>query len=877
MRKESIKNNKEIKIIFSAITIIFIAFLFFPALMLFIKSFQSNGSLGLENYIDVLKNKEFLKALGNSFLVAVCSAIITTIIAFILSYTVNSTNLNSKIKKTISSIALLPMLLPTITYGFAIIYSFGKKGLITKILGFQIFNIYGFNGLMLGYIIYTLPIAFLLINNTFKYIDKKFIVVSRVMGDSFLKTFYTTTLRPLIGTLAAAFIQAFFLSFTDFGIPAALGGKFSVVATYLYNEMLGAIPNLNNGAVIAIIMIIPSIISIVLLGYLDKFNFRYNKISQIEIEKNKIRDKVLGGFSIVIIVLILSIFAVIFILPFIKQWPYDISFSLEKVKEVLSSDLKNVYINSLVIALITALVGTLISYGAAIVTSRSSISNKYKNIIERMALITNTIPGMVLGIAFLLAFSGTSIQNTFFIIIICNIIHFFSTPYLMMKNSLSKMNSSWETTAMLMGDSWIKTIIRVVTPNTSSTLLESFSYYFTNSMVTISAVIFIASAKTMVITTKIKELQHYAKFDEIFVLSLLIFFTNIIAKCIFSYFESRGKKNKKESENTKTNKLAKLSILIVLVISIILGFVKFTNKNDEVIIYSNGDDEAITAIKNTLDNNGYKGQYILQSLGTSELGGKLLAEGKDIEADLITMSSYYIDTAQEQNNMFLDLTFETNALTKYSSYYTPITCQEGAIIVNTEVLKANNLEVPTSLKDLTKDEYKNLISIPDITGSSTGWLLVQAIISEYGEDEGREVFSKIIENCGPHLESSGSASIKKVRSGEVGIAFGLRHQAVRDKESGLPINYIDPVEGNFSLTESIAVVNKDAEKNKLAMEMAECIIKNGRKELIKTYPNPIYEGEVLSSEISSKYPKIFEYKLTVDLLKKHQKFSEGCK
>ncbi|MFR6185479.1 MAG: ABC transporter permease subunit [Lawsonibacter sp.] len=67
-------------------------------------------------------------------------------------------------------------------------------------------------------------------------------------------------------------------------------------------------------------------------------------------------------------------------------------------------------------------------------------------------------------------------------------------PYLMMKNALSKMNAGWETTAMLMGDSWLKTILRVVTPNALSSLIEVFSYYFINSMVTISALIFIAGA-----------------------------------------------------------------------------------------------------------------------------------------------------------------------------------------------------------------------------------------------------------------------------------------------------------------------------------------------------------------------------------------------
>ena len=86
---------------------------------------------------------------------------------------------------------------------------------------------------------------------------------------------------------------------------------------------------------------------------------------------------------------------------------------------------------------------------------------------------------------------------------------------------------------MLMGDSWIKTIARVVTPNAVSSLLNVFSYYFINAMVTISAVIFLAGARTMVITTKIKELQYFNKFNEIFVLSLLILVTNIAAQVIF--------------------------------------------------------------------------------------------------------------------------------------------------------------------------------------------------------------------------------------------------------------------------------------------------------------------------------------------------------
>lgn len=92
------------------------------------------------------------------------------------------------------------------------------------------------------------------------------------------------------------------------------------------------------------------------------------------------------------------------------------------------------------------------------------------------------------------------------------------------------MNASWETTARLMGDSWVKTILRVVTPNAWPTILQVFGYYFVSSMVTISAVVFLVGARTIVVTTRISALQHIAEFDGIFALSLVILVVNMLVK-----------------------------------------------------------------------------------------------------------------------------------------------------------------------------------------------------------------------------------------------------------------------------------------------------------------------------------------------------------
>ena len=529
------RKNREIKAIFAVMAVFFAGFLAGPMISVLVKSFTGNGeAASLSHYVEVLTGRGFLRALGNSFTISICSALLATVLAFILAYTIHYTNVGKRYKWLISKAAILPMLLPTITYGFAIIYSFGKQGLLTQLFGRQLFDIYGFNGLLLGYVVYTLPIAFTLINNAMGYIDKRFMIVSRLMGDSPLQTFRMTIVIPLLGTLATSFIQTFFLCFTDFGIPASVGGQYEVVASVLYEEMLGSIPNFGNGAVVALVMIIPSVVSITVLHILEKYNVRYNKISPIELKKGVKRDIVFAVLSGAVLICALSMFIVMFVTPFIEEWPYRMNFTLEHVQAVFEDrQLYGVYVNSVIVALITALAGTLIAYGGALVTARSTVSGKLKKVIDSIALVTNTIPGMVIGLAYLFVFTGTPLQNTFPIIIICNVVHYFSTPYLMMKNSLSKMNASWETTAMLMGDNWMKTIARVVTPNALSTLLEVFSYYFVNAMVTVSAVIFIAGARTMVITTKIQELQYFNEFNEIFVLSLLILFTNLIARAVF--------------------------------------------------------------------------------------------------------------------------------------------------------------------------------------------------------------------------------------------------------------------------------------------------------------------------------------------------------
>ncbi|MGO3635854.1 MAG: ATP-binding cassette domain-containing protein [Pseudolactococcus laudensis] len=187
-----------------------------------------------------------------------------------------------------------------------------------------------------------------------------------------------------------------------------------------------------------------------------------------------------------------------------------------------------------------------------------------------------------------------------------------------------------------------------------------------------------------------------------------------------------------------------------------------------------------------------------------------------------------------------------------------------------KALKDAKLPIPTSLKDLANPIYKNTIAIPNINSSSTAWLMIQALIDTYGESEAKTIFAKILDNVGPNLEDSGSGPIKKLRTGEVAVGFGLRQQGIVDEKAGLPIKVVEVKEGNYLLTESVALL-KHKTMNPNAIKVAEILTNDTRKALQEYYPAALYQGE--DATAAKRFPK----PLTLELLKSHQVFAEEAK
>lgn len=104
-----------------------------------------------------------------------------------------------------------------------------------------------------------------------------------------------------------------------------------------------------------------------------------------------------------------------------------------------------------------------------------------------------------------------------------------------------------------------------------------------------------------------------------------------------------------------TLKVKKIMTMLLCLILLYFSYFGLGSSTDKVVIATNADEEAIAAMKKALNHHGYKGEYIIQPQSTAELGGKMMAEGKNIEADIVTQATYYLESAQQENDMFASI------------------------------------------------------------------------------------------------------------------------------------------------------------------------------------------------------------------------------
>ncbi len=536
-------------------TICFLVILICPIISLFSKALlNTDGSFaGLANYTKYFSTPALSVSVGNTITVSVVSAVLGTLLGFVYAYGVTRTKIRGKI--FFRYVALIPLFLPTVVHGLSLVYLFGNQGVITR-LGWDI-GLYGRTGIILSEVIYTFPQSFLMFYIALSYADGRLYEAADTMGCSNLKKFSHITIPSVRYTLINSLFVCFTLAFTDFGAPKVLGGNYNVLATDIYKQVAGQF-NMNMGAVVGTLLLIPALLSFGVDRVTSKKSSDTisSKASALKIKDSRMRDIafyiICGGTALCLMILV----AVLFMGAFTEYYPYNMGFTLKNFQFNGSTGGIESFVNSVWMSLLTAVFGTVFVFLYAAFIERSKCSGKLKGIGKLFSSVPLALPGMVIGLSFIFFFNSRSnplnfIYGTVMILVLANMVHFYSVPFVTASSALKKLDREYENVADSMKIPQWKTFLRVTVPLSLPAILEIFLYYFMNSMVTVSAVVFLYSAKFKIASIAITHMEEAGDIAQAAAMSLLILGVNIGARGLYEYLVYRIRKKDRARETAE--------------------------------------------------------------------------------------------------------------------------------------------------------------------------------------------------------------------------------------------------------------------------------------------------------------------------------------
>ena len=473
----------------------------------------------------VLRQPRFREALFNSILTAAAGTVISISLAWCFALCVVRTNM--RCREIFTVFAALPMLIPSISHGMGLVLLLGANGVITRTFGLT-GTIYGFHGIVTGSIFYAFPVAFLMLADIIKYEDGSPYEAATVLGIPQKNQFFSITFPYLRKPLISVIFAVFTLIFTDYGVPLMISGRFITLPVLMYQEVIGLL-NFSRGSVIGSFLLIPAVIAFIFdLLNKDRANLNY-VVSKKFITENKPRDVIAMFFTILICLIIALPVIVFIILTFINSYPADMSLSLRNITRTMNMGAGRFLATSLFVAVLVSITGTVLSYLIACFTSRTP--GKTSRFLHLISITSLAIPGLVLGLSYVLFFRGTFIYGTIAILILVNVVHFMASPYLMAYNTLGKLNINLEDVGLTLGIGRLRIIHDVLIPQTKMTILEMFSYFFVNSMMTISAVSFLSTVRNRPVSLMITQFEAQLFLEGAAFISILILGCNLFVKC----------------------------------------------------------------------------------------------------------------------------------------------------------------------------------------------------------------------------------------------------------------------------------------------------------------------------------------------------------
>ena len=467
-----------------------LVFVLWPVVKVLALSVSGPAGFTVANFTAFFSTWRLFRIFVNSVVVSLVSTALTVAVALVLAYAVTRTTIPGK--RFISLMSLLPLISPPFLVSLAFILLFGRNGVITRGFGLD-GSIYGFHGIVVTQVFTFLPPAYILLADVLGNIDTALEEAAENLGAGTLTTLRRVTLSLARPGLASAGLIVFILCMTDFGNPILVGGRYNVLATEIYAQVIG-MNDFAAAATMSVVLVVPCLAAYLLNTY---WVGRRSYVTVSAGARAAIRPTppavrwplfVLAGGIAVFIALI---YGLIPLGSVVRLWGSDWSLSLRHYSFQSTAEGAWPIWNSVRLAVLAGIIGTVIALVTAYVIERRRPPGA--RVLEFLSLLPAALPGTVIGVGYILAFNVPPLLLTGTIWILVTSVVFWKFPVAVLAgiNALKQIDPAIEEAAVSLGAGSVRTFVRVVLPLLTGSAFSIFVYFFVNGMVTVSAVIFL--------------------------------------------------------------------------------------------------------------------------------------------------------------------------------------------------------------------------------------------------------------------------------------------------------------------------------------------------------------------------------------------------
>ena len=503
---------------------------------------ESQTAKGQELFDRYLNSPVYRRIIENTLKMGLIVGATGTALGFLMAYV--QVKMRVPFKRFMHFMCLVPIISPPFAVATSVLLLFGRSGMISKRMFGVRYDIYGLDGLTIVLTLSLFTLAYLNLKGMMLALDPALDEAATNLGAGKWRIFRTVTLPMLLPGIAGSFLIIFVEAVADLGNPLVLGGNYEVLATRIYVSIVG-LYNTTAAAVLSVILLVPSLVVFAVQRY---WVSRLSVISVTgkpsgkpqEINHPLVRWP-LFALAITICLLIVLIYAVIFVGSLVNVFNVDNTFTLEHFDFVIngygSKAMKDTTQLSIIATPIAGIAGMLIAF---LVVRKKFLGRGALDFATMMGI---AVPGTILGIGYLLMFNrpnditlpligtvtlipkltgGRAVFGGAGAIVLVYIIR--STPAALRAGvaSLSQIDPVIEEASISLGADTFATFRRITLPLIRPAFFSGLVYAFARSMTTISAIIFLTTPRTKIMTAQILNEVENARYGNAFAYCVIL-------------------------------------------------------------------------------------------------------------------------------------------------------------------------------------------------------------------------------------------------------------------------------------------------------------------------------------------------------------------